>query len=163
MINIRAADIKDIKDITDIYNQAILQSNSTFDIEPKTIKDRKNWFKKHNKKNPIIVAEKEKKIVGYASLSKWSDKKAYSDTVEISLYIKKEFHNQGIGTKLMSEIIKKGKQEKNHIIIALITQDNDISIKLHKKFGFKMVGLLKECGFKFNKKLNVYIMQKILN
>ena len=163
MINIRAADIKDIKDITDIYNQAILQSNSTFDIEPKTIKDRKDWFKKHNKKNPIIVAEKEKKIVGYASLSKWSDKKAYSDTVEISLYIKKEFQNQGIGTKLMSEIIKKGKQEKNHIIIALITQDNDISIKLHKKFGFKMVGLLKECGFKFNKKLNVYIMQKILN
>jgi phosphinothricin acetyltransferase len=161
LVTIRIAKIQDLNQVTEIYNYAILETNATFDTEPKTIDDQKNWFKKHGKKNPIIVAEQDGKIVGWASLSKYDKKPAYSDTAELSLYIRPENQKKGIGKKLMKRIIKEGEKAGLHAIIARITDGNKVSIHLHEMFGFKHVGILREVGFKFGKRLDVYIMEKI--
>ena len=71
---IRKASHDDLEIITEIYNEAIEHSNATFDTEPKTIDEQKQWFTDHGSKNPILVAEKNGKIVGWAALSKWSDR-----------------------------------------------------------------------------------------
>lgn len=161
MLKIRKALIKDIKQITNIYNEAIKKTNATFDTKEKTISEQKLWFKNHGPKNPIIVAEKNGSIFGWAALSKYDDKCAYSDTAEISLYIKTEHQGQGIGRKLIDEIIKQGEKAGLHSIIARITTGNNISVDLHKSVGFEIVGIMKEVGYKFEKRLDVYLMQKL--
>jgi len=160
-IIIRKADLKDIKDITKIYNEAIIETVATFDIKIKTLEDRKNWFKNHSSKNPILVAIKNRDILGFASLSKYSNKCAYSDTAELSLYIKKEHQGKGYGKRLLKSVINEGEKVGLHTVISRITEGNQMSINLHKSVGFEQVGIIKEAGKKFGKLLDVYIMQKI--
>jgi len=161
MIKLRKARLKDLNQITEIYNEAILKTVATFDTEIKTLKEQKKWFIDHGLKNPIIVAEQNKLIVGFASLSKWSDRCAYSDTAEISLYVKEKYQGKGIGKNLMEKIIKEGEKADLHAIIARITSGNKLSIHLHEKYGFEHIGVMKEVGKKFGKLLDVYLMQKI--
>jgi len=123
--------------------------------------EQKKWFKEHGSKNPIIVAEEDNEIVGWAALSKYDTKCAYSDTAELSLYVKPEYQKKGIGKQLMKRIIEDGKKAGLHAILARITDGNKVSIHLHELFGFKHVGVLKEVGFKFGKRLDVYIMEKV--
>ena len=161
MINIRSATFDDIKDITKIYNDAIQNTVATFDTEVKTFEQQKEWFKSHGLKNPIIVAEKDDEVIGFASLSIYSDRYAYSDTAEISLYVRDEYQDKGVGKKLIKAIIDEGKNASLHTIIARITEGNEKSVHLHKLVGFEHVGIYKEVGFKFGKRLDVYLMQKV--
>ena len=161
MIKIRKATLNDLKEITDIYNEAILKTVATFDTEIKSLDEQKIWFDTHGAKNPILVAEQNEIVIGWASLSQWSDRCAYSDTAEISLYVKSKYQGKGIGKKLIVSILKEGKKVGLHAIIARITQGNKLSVRLHKKFGFKQIGVMKEVGQKFGKRLDVYLMEKI--
>jgi phosphinothricin acetyltransferase len=161
MLTIRPAKLEDIRDITDIYNQAILKTVSTFDNKEKTIEEQKIWFKDHGKKNPILVAIKNKDIIGFASLSKYSNRCAYSDTAELSLYIKKEYQGKGFGKKLMDSIIKKGEKVGLHAVISRITEGNEKSVYLHESVGFEHIGIMKEVGYKFGKRLDVILMEKV--
>ena len=88
MTRIRKARLEDLKGITDIYNDVIMKTTATFDTEPKTEEEQKRWFREHGVKQPIVVAGEGRLIVGWASLSPWSDRCAYSDTAEISVYVK---------------------------------------------------------------------------
>jgi phosphinothricin acetyltransferase len=161
MLKFRDAQLRDLDEITSIYNWAILNTTATFDNNPKSIDEQIEWFNDHGKKNPIIVAELDKNIIGWASLSKWSGRCAYSDTAEISLYIKKDFIGKGFGKKLMKHIIKRGEAVDLHVLIARITEGNENSIHLHESFGFEHIGIMKEVGKKFGNLLDVYLMQKI--
>ena len=97
MLVIRPARPDDLNAITEIYNEAILTTDATFDTEPKTDEEQKTWFTNHGPKNPILVAEQDRTVIGWASLSDWSDRCAYSDTTEISLYVKGNSRGKGIG------------------------------------------------------------------
>ena len=121
-----------------------------------------DWFNDHSLKNPVIVVELNNKIIAWASLSKYDTKKAYSDTSELSLYVKKDFQGRGIGKKLIKTILDKGKIAGLHAIISRVTDGNSASIYLHEKFGFKKIGTLKEVGKKFGKILDVHIYEKLL-
>ncbi|MCK4995303.1 MAG: N-acetyltransferase [Thermoplasmatales archaeon] len=161
MVNIRLATINDVESITNIYNEAILKTVATFDTETKTIKQQRKWFEDHTAKNPVLVAEENGVIFGFASLSKYSNRCAYSDTAEISLYIIEEFQEKGIGKKLMKAIIDEGEKSGLHAVIARITDGNEKSIHLHKSVGFEHIGTMKEVGLKFDKRLDVALMQKV--
>lgn len=161
MLKIRNASIEDLEEITNIYNEAILNSVATFDTVEKSIDEQRIWFLEHGPKNPIIVAEEDCNILGWAALSKYSTRCAYSDTTEISLYVKDEYQDRGIGKKLMEKIIQKGEKAGIHVILARITEGNEKSIYLHESVGFKHIGIMKEVGMKFGKRLDVYLMQKL--
>jgi L-amino acid N-acyltransferase YncA len=160
-LTIRLASIKDLKAITDIYNEAILTTDATFDTEPKTIAEQKMWFNDHGKKNPIMVAVVDGTVCGWVSLSKWSTRCAYADTAEISVYVKQEYHNRGIGKRLMKKVLDEGEKVGLHTIISRITDGNTISIRLHEELGFKHIGIMKEVGRKFDRTLDVCMMQKV--
>lgn len=161
MVKIRKATLKDIDGITKIYNEAILKTAATFDTELKTVEEQKEWFIGHSSKNPILVVEKNDLIVGWAALSIWSDRCAYSDTAEISFYVKEEHQNKGIGRRLLEAIVQEGQKKNIHTVIARITEGNEESIHLHESVGFFHIGVMKEVGYKFGKRLDVYLMQKI--
>jgi len=163
MLTIRRAILEDLGAITKIYNEAILKTVATFDTKPKTLEEQKIWFGNHGSKYPILVAEQDGLVVGWASLSRWSDRCAYSDTAEISLYVKEEFRGKGIGTKLMEAIIREGQKADLHTVIARIVEGTEVSIHLHESVGFEHIGIMKEVGRKFGKLLDVYLMQRTYN
>lgn len=161
MVVIRPATLADLKAITDIYNEAILTTIATFDTEPKSVADQQSWFYAHGSRYPIRVAELDRRVIGWASLSKWSDRCAYADTAEISLYVLEACRGQGIGKALMIAIIQAGQKAGLHTVMARIVAGNEVSVHLHQSVGFEHVGVMREVGRKFGRLLDVYLMQKI--
>lgn len=161
-MKIRIAEKKDQKEILAIYNEAVLNTTATFDIEERTEIEQIDYFNLHKGRHNFIVYEDEKKIMGWAAISKWSSRDAYKDTGEISIYVKKEYRGKGIGKKLFLNIIKRGKENTFHTLISLICSENELSIEMHKKEKFQIIGEMKEVGKKFDRFLDVIIMQKIL-
>jgi L-amino acid N-acyltransferase YncA len=161
MLTIRKATIKNLAAITEIYNEAVLKTTATFDTQPKTLQEQETWFASHQPRHPILVAEQDGLVVGWASLSKWSDRCAYSDTAEASIYVRKEYQRKGIGRQLLKTLIQEGRNIELHTVIARIAGDNQASINLFKSENFRDIGAMKEVGRKFGKLLDVYLMQKI--
>ena len=162
MFIIREANKLDISEIAAIYNEAVLNSTATFDTEIKSFENRQEWFINRDENLPVIVAEKHGKVVAYASLNKWSEKKAYNITAEISLYVAPEKRGMGIGNQLVEIITEIAVGTKLHSIVARITEGNEQSIHLHKKNGFEVIGVMKKAGMKFGKILDVTLMQRML-
>jgi len=153
--------LEDLNAITEIYNDAILKTVATFDTQPKTPEEQEAWFAEHGSKYPILVAEQGGLILGWTSLSQWSDRCAYSDTVEVSLYVEEGHRGKGIGKKLLEAVIREGKKSRFHTVIARIAQGNEVSIHLFKSTQFEHAGIMKEVGRKFGKLLDIYLMQRI--
>jgi L-amino acid N-acyltransferase YncA len=162
-MNIRVAQEKDICDITDIYNEAIQKTVATFDTENKSVEDRRIWFMTHNQRLPIWVCESEGKIIGWSCISLWSDRCAYSNTVENSVYVREACQGQGCGKALMKTLVDFSKSNSYHTVIARISDGNQVSISLHETFGFQTIGIMKEVGFKFGRKIDVYLMQLLFS
>ena len=161
MLTVRKATPDDLGQITEIYNNAIEKTTATFDTEPKTQEEQEKWFDEHDASHPVLVAEQDGLIVAWASLSQWSDRCAYCDTAEISLYVREEYRGKGIGKQLMTAIIQEGKTAGLHTIIARIAGSNKISADLCKSFGFQYIGTMREVGKKFGNLLDVHLMQLI--
>ena len=161
MLNIRPATENDVPVITEIYNEAILNTIATFDTEQKTVEQQLNWFRAHDASHPVFVGEFKNLVIAWASLSKWSDRCAYDSTAEVSIYVHKDFRNQGIGKQLMEIIVLEGKERGLHTLISRITSGNEKSIYLHERLGFEQIGVLKEVGKKFDKFHDVHMLQKV--
>jgi len=161
MLTIRKATLKDLGAITEIYNAAILQTVATFDTEPKTGEEQKSWFAHHDARHPVLVAEQDNQIVGWASLSMWADRCAYSDTAEASLYVREEYRGKGIGRRLNEAIMQEGGKAGLHTLIARITEGNEASLHLARSAGYQHIGVMKEVGRKFDRLLDVHLMQYI--
>lgn len=163
MIEIRRAILEDQSEILAIYNEAVLNSTATFDTEPRSFEKQLEWFVSHKVNHPVFVAIENNTIVGWASLSPYSDRCAYETTVEVSVYIHYEHRGKKIGSKLLDVITLEGGKVNNHTIISRITSDNLASIHIHEKLGYKHAGVLKEVGIKFGKKMDVLFMQYLFN
>lgn len=158
---IRIAKIEDMPRLLDIYNYEALNGTATFDLHPKTMDERLEWFYEHNKDNhPLLVAEIDGKAVGYASLSSYRPKEAYAATVELSVYIDPEFRRRGVARRLIADILAEARgREDIHTVVSVITEENRVSVKLHEEFGFEYCGTLKEVGKKFGKLLGTVSYQ----
>ena len=162
MLSIRPATEADISRITEIYNEAIQNTAATFDTELKTISDRLEWFRSHDENHPVLVAEKDGRVIGFASLTRWSDRCAYDGTAEVSLYIDHNFRGQGTGKQLLEVLTLEGEKSGLHNLVSRITQGNLSSIHIHELLGFTHIGVMRQAGMKFGKFLDVHFMQKLL-
>lgn len=159
---VRRADKKDLPALMEIYNDAILHTTATFDTEIKDIKNRMAWWEEHTGPYVIYVYEAEGVVMGYASLSRYRDRKAFDPAVEISVYIHRKYRGRGIGSKLMEQTLKFAEEcSQIGTVISLITGDNEVSIHLHEKFGFSYCGQIRNAGVKFGKQLSLNAYQII--
>ena len=160
---IRLATSNDLDDILEIYNDVVKNTTAVYDYEPRTREAQLLWFENKTKENyPIFVAEKNERVVGFASYGQFRPWPAYIHTVEHAIYVSQKFSTQGIGTALLSALIEHAKKNY-HSMIAGIDANNIASIKLHEKFGFVQVGYLKEVGWKFDKWLDLVFMELLLS
>ena len=160
--SIRAARHADLPRILDIYNHEVLVSTATYDTVPRTQADHRKWFAIHGAEHPVLVAESAGAVIGWASLSPWSDRAAYSRTAEVSVYVSHEHRRRGIGRALLGALIDAGRERGHHSLLARISSDNEASVFLHAECGFRIVGTLHEVGTKFGRLLDVTIMEMLI-
>ena len=156
---------KYLRDAHKLYNYYIVNSYANFEEKKLTFNQFHNNYKNIVKnKLPYLIALSEKKVVGLAYLNKFRDKSGYRFAFENTIYVHDKHTRQGIGYKLMKEILDVSKNNKNiKFIIAVIGSiDNKGSLKLHEKLGFKKTGVLKKIGFKNNKWIDSIFLQKNL-
>jgi L-amino acid N-acyltransferase YncA len=159
---VRDVNIKDAKQIVDIYNYYVLNSIVTFDEIPFSEQDFKERIETISSKYPFIVFEEDNHILGYAYANMFRQKPAYKNTVETTIYLRHDVQGRQIGSKLYIELLKTLKDQNYHAIIGGLTLPNEASVKLHEKLGFKQVAHFKEVGFKFDKWLDVGFWELIL-
>jgi phosphinothricin acetyltransferase len=99
--------------------------------------------------------------VGFAALSRWSERAAYDDTAETALYVHSSHRDRGIGRELNAAIIREARRLGFHSLLARITADSAASLHLHHSAGFAQVGTLHQVGRKFGRLLDVHILQLI--
>lgn len=156
---IREADIKDIKDILEIYNDAILNTTAIYSYKPHTIDQRKEWFLNKEKEGcPIFVYELDGKAVGFATFGQFRPWPAFKYSIEHSIYVHKDYRKRGIAKALMDKLIKAA-EEKYAIMVAGIDSSNIGSISMHEKLGFKQVGTIEKAGYKFGRWLDLVFYQ----
>ncbi len=160
---IRAAKGEDLQAITEIYNDAILRLPSTFDEEPKSMEDRLEWFRFHqNPRYPLLSAVDSGEVVGWGSISPFHPRNAYRFTGETSIYVRKDMYGRGIGSALLGELVRAAAGQGYHSLMALIVGGNEASVRIHEKFGFRLVGTYREVGFKFGRWHDIHVMQRLL-
>ena len=161
-LSIRLAQEHDAAAIAEIYNEAIRTTTATFDTEPKSVEDRRRWLAQHDERHPVWVAEVDGNVVGWASISAWSDRPAYNDTGETSFYVVETHRGFGIGRMLKAHAIDEARRLGYHTLLARTAQDSGASIHINESFGFQHIGTMKEVGLKFGKRLDVHVMQLML-
>jgi phosphinothricin acetyltransferase len=112
---------------------------------------------------PFFLAEENGVIVGYAHGSQFKARRAYENTVEISVYINDGSHGRGIATLLYESLFPEITRRGFHTAIAGISLPNEASVKLHEKFGMVQVAHFKEVGFKFDRWIDTGYWQVVLN
>jgi len=160
--SIRAASHADLPRILEIYNHEVQVSTATYDTAPRSEADHRKWFALHGAEHPVLVAESAVGVIGWASLSPWSDRAAYSRTVEVSVYVDQDHRRLGVGRALMRALIDAGRGRGHHSLLARISSDNEASVLLHAECGFRVVGTLHEVGTKFGRLLDVTIMEMLI-
>lgn len=161
---IRPAVEPDLSGILAIYNEAILNTTAVYDYEPHTLSMRQAWFRdKQAAGFPVLVAEVDSAIAGFASLGAFRAWAAYQYTVENSLYVAPGYRGQGIGKQLLQHLITAAQHQNLHAIVAGIDAENWISCKLHQQFGFQEVAHFHQVGYKFGRWLDLKFFQRLLD
>ena len=166
MIRIRPAEPGDAEATRAIYNPEVLESTVTFDLRPRTLEEQLAWLDEHSGGHLAIVAVDDDReipeVVGFGSLSPYRSRPAYSTTVENSVYVRRDRQGEGIGRQLLSELVLRATAHGFHAMIARIVGDHEASIALHEACGFETIGTEREVGRKFNRWLDVVLMQRML-
>lgn len=150
---IRAARPADLPRLTEIYNHYVLNSPATFDLEPYTVEGRVQWFSQFADagRHRLLVVEEDELVLGYAGTTRFRPKAAYDTTVETTVYCGPDNTRKGLGSMLYSALFEAIANEDIHRIVAGFTLPNPASQALHKRFGFKLIGLFREVGRKFGR------------
>ncbi|MET8650365.1 GNAT family N-acetyltransferase [Nocardia aurea] len=161
---IRDARHADLPAILAIHNANIATSTAIWDIDQVGIEERENWFRDRGAAGmPVLVAEVDGDVAGYASYGQWRPKVGYRFSVENSVYIDERFHRRGLATALLTELISRASSSgRVHAMIAAIESSNEASVVLHERFGFVIVGRLPEVGYKFDRWMDLTLMQLTL-
>ena len=162
-MKIRPYTQEDTATILEIINYNILNSTALYDYNERSLEDQITIFNdKIAKSFPIIVAIENDILVGFGYYSEFRFREAYKFTVEHSVYAHQNHIGKGIGKLILKALIQLAKDQKLHTMIGVIDSENQSSIDFHRKFGFEVVGTIKDSGYKFDRWLHSVFMQKML-
>lgn len=162
-IGVRPARLSDAEAICTIYNHEVRRETSTFDLVPRSLADQVAWLQARSGAFAAVVAvDADGEVVGFGALSPYKERAAYRTTVEDSVYVDRRRGGEGIGTALLDHLVDMARSMGFHAVMARIEATGTASRALHAKCGFELVGVEREVGRKFNRWLDVAVMQKLL-
>ncbi|GAB5558434.1 MAG: GNAT family N-acetyltransferase [Synoicihabitans sp.] len=162
--SLRTATAGDVEAIQSIYAHHVLHGTGTFELEPPTTNEMRNRFSKITAAGyPFLVATEADNVVGFGYLGPFRERRAYRFTVEDSIYLHPDHMGQGWGSKLLGALIDTATSKGFTQMVALIGDSNNrASVAVHAKAGFTQGGVMRSVGFKFDRWLDVVIMQRAL-
>ena len=147
-----------------ILNEAIVNSTALYDYQPRPATSMPGWFRaKAEGRYPVIGLEGDDgELLGFASYGGFRAWPAYKYSVEHSVYVHSAHRKQGLGLRLMQELIVAARHQGYHTLIGGIDVDNRASIALHARLGFVHAGTIRQAGFKFGRWLDLAFYQLLL-
>ena len=109
---------------------------------------------------PWVVAERDQRVIGYATISPWKPRSAYRFAVEFGVYVAPTAQRSGAGTALYRDLFARCVAAGIHTVLAGIALPNDASVAMHERLGFTHVGTLREVGCKFGRRIDVGYWQR---
>ncbi len=164
-MRIRTARYADLEAIADIYNGEVLGSVATMDTVPRSAAEFEAWLEDHPPHTyPVFVAEAggDGTVVGWASLTAFSLRLGYQRCAEVSVYVHRDQRAAGIGTALLSELVRVAPSVGIRHLLARIESSGEASLRLHARHGFERVGTLHDVAEKFGRVLDVVLMERRL-
>ena len=161
---IREIQASDFEAISEIYNEYILHSTATFEVEPVTAEEMERRMGEIPLRCPYFVwTDEDGRVQGYAYAHLWQERAAYARTWETTVYVRRGCAGRGIGSALMRSLIDECRRAGCHALVACITAENADSRRMHERLGFRQVSLFKEVGWKFDRWLDVTDYELLLN
>ena len=158
--SIRASTKDDLRAIMGIYNWAVNQTFATIDSEPLDAEEAQAWWEMHGKRSLLLVSIDETGVIGWARLLPW--KQRGFDVVECLVYVDPVHHGKGIGAALLTELIREARGLGYRTIVASIARDNRAGLALYSRQGFEMVGTIRNAAHKFDRWMDITLVQKSL-
>ena len=161
---IRPSTDADVSAFTTIYTHHVLHGTGTFEIEPPTQADMANRRADVLSKGlPYLVMEDRGRVLGFAYCNWFKPRPAYRFSAEDSIYMAPDAAGSGYGRALLAELVGQAERIGVRKLIAVIGDSNNAgSVGVHRSVGFTPVGVLKSCGWKFDRWLDVVLMEKSL-
>ena len=164
-MQIRDANETDLAGILQIYNDAVEHSTAIWNEQTVDLDDRRAWLAGHRVAgNAVLVAvDNEGQVLGYAAYCPWRVQDGFRQTVEHSVYVRDGQRGNGIGRALLTQLIERARQADMHVLIGAIDSANRDSIHLHQQLGFIHVGQLRQVGRKFDRWLDLVLLQRVVD
>lgn len=143
MVTIRKMKPTDWNEVKMIYKEGIRKGIATFETN---IPESFEAFNQRVCPDSALVAVIDEVVLGWCKLSPVSDRKVYEGVAEISIYVHQNARGKGVGTALLKELVKQSEQLGYWTLQASIFPENIVSIQLHKKAGFREVGIRERIG-----------------
>jgi L-amino acid N-acyltransferase YncA len=142
--------------VRDIYVQGIATGNATFE---KTAPDWKSWNSAHLPTCRLVARDGEA-TVGWAALSPYSRRKVYAGVAEVSVYVAETARGRGVGVELLSALVTESEAQGIWTLQAGIFPENEASVQLHRRFGFRVVGIRERIGCMDGSWRDVMLMER---
>jgi phosphinothricin acetyltransferase len=163
-MEIRDATERDATGIAEIYNDAVEHTTATWHTRTVTVADRIAWIAtRHESGFPVLVADADGDVAGYATYGQWRAWEGYRFTVEHSVYVRSDQQGRGVGRALMERLIAQARADGLHAMVGGIAAENTGSIAMHERLGFQEVGRMPEVGAKFGRWLDLVFLQLVLD
>ena len=162
-VALRPATLADAAAIAAIYNHEVENTTATFDLVPRSLAEQEKWLADRTGAFSAIVAvNAEGEVLGFGALSPYKERAAYRTSVEDSVYVDRSLSRRGIGRLLLTALLEVARESGFHAVFARIEASGAASRALHEACGFRLVGVEIEVGRKFNRWLDMVLLQKML-
>ena len=162
MTTTRPAAPADAPAICAIHNEGIADRVATLDSVLRTPADTDAWLAARGPRHPVIVAEAEGRVVGWASLNRFNPRAAYDGVADFSVYVERSRRGQGIGRLLLERLIARARELGYHKMVLSALAYNTAGIALYTGAGFRRVGVYQEQGQLDGRWVDTLIMEKLL-
>jgi phosphinothricin acetyltransferase len=160
---IRAATEADLPAILAITNDAIRNTTAMWTTTQETLEARTEWWRDRTQAGfPVLVAGREGDVLGFASYGPFRAWEGYVHTVEHSVYVDSGARGRGVGRALVLELVDRAMRQRKHVMVAGIEGENTASLRMHAGLGFVETGRLAQVGRKFDRWLDLVLMQRQL-
>jgi L-amino acid N-acyltransferase YncA len=160
---IRAATRDDATAICRIYNQGIRDRVATLETEERTPEERAAWLEAHGPRHPVLVAEADGGVVGWASLNVFNARQAYDQVADLSLYVERDWRGRGVGRQLLDALVAHAKALGYHKLVLAAFPWNAAGTRAYGRAGFREVGIYREQGRLDGRWVDTIVMEKILD
>ena len=164
---VRDATDADLPVMRDLYNALIRTTTVAWSETEQTLDERRAWFGRQRERgHPVLVAEVDGEVMGFTAYGdfrgagKWP---GYRCTVEHTIHVDERSWRAGIGRALLEALIERARGAGMHVMVAAIDGDNVESIRFHERLGFSTVAVMPEVGRKFDRWLDLVLMQRVLD